>query len=519
MDLSGTVLGNYRLIRRLGAGATATVYLAEHAVMGRQAALKILHPHLLPDPASHERFQREARVLSALDHGNIVRLYDFAAGPEAVYLVCEYVEGETLSALVRRAAFPPELALPVLIEICAGIGESHCRGIVHRDIKPENILITPAGRIKVSDFGIARMLETEKLTVTGALMGSPHYMSPEQIEGGPVSPASDVFSLGVILYRLTTGQHPFEGDIQAAVLKRVLTGAYVPAASRAPRANLLVSAAIDRALLRDPGRRYPDAKAFGDALFRLRPLFGLGQADQELPDFLADPEGYSGRLHERLSAALMAQAQQARRAGNEARALAALNHTLALQGNHREALRLLSKIRGRRNWRKAGLAVSVFLLLFLATLFLPSRVHESARPSPDTLTVVRKTAPSPQPPPVQVARTRPPSETPAPRKATAVTPPAATAPETADTTAPPPKLQTGGPGRFRFSSEPWAKVYIDGEYKGKTPFAAEAFLPPGPHGILLVNPYCDTLRDSVRLSADSTVLRRYVLTRKAGGAR
>jgi serine/threonine-protein kinase len=220
-DLSGRQLGGYRLLRRLGKGAMAEVYLAEQVSLGRQVAIKVLKRSLATDATYVERFQQEARAAAKLVHANIVQIYEVGYADGVHFIAQEYVQGVNLAELMARRG-PPELArmLSIVRQVAAALSKAAEHGIVHRDIKPENIMLSAAGEVKVADFGLARLNsrdEAANLTQVGITMGTPLYMSPEQVEGKPLDSASDIYSLGVMSYEMLAGEPPFRGETALAI--------------------------------------------------------------------------------------------------------------------------------------------------------------------------------------------------------------------------------------------------------------------------------------------------------------
>lgn len=208
------ILNNrYRLIEQIGAGGMAVIYKAQDLELGRLVAVKVLRPSLVSDPEFLIRFKREAQAAANLSHPNIVIVFDVGQdGPKTHYIVMEYVPGQDLKKLIRaRGTFEVDAALAIIIEVCKGVGYAHRAGLVHCDVKPQNILVTPENSIKVTDFGIARALTAPTSEVEDMVWGSPHYFSPEQAAGEPPTPASDVYSIGVVLFELLTGRLPFTG--------------------------------------------------------------------------------------------------------------------------------------------------------------------------------------------------------------------------------------------------------------------------------------------------------------------
>lgn len=264
------ILNNrYRLIEQIGSGGMSVIYKAQDLELGRIVTAKVLRPSLVSDPEFLIRFKREAQAAASLSHPNIVMVYDVGQdGPKTHYIVMEYVPGQDLKKLIRaRGAFDVEAAISIVIEVCKGVGYAHRAGLVHCDIKPQNILVTPENAIKVTDFGIARALtqpvpeEKEEM-----VWGSPHYFSPEQAAGEPPTPASDVYSIGVVLFELVTGRLPFTGqDYQELALAHIKE----PPPS-IQDVNPALPAELDRiirkVLSKEPSARYRTADQLGRIL-------------------------------------------------------------------------------------------------------------------------------------------------------------------------------------------------------------------------------------------------------------
>jgi eukaryotic-like serine/threonine-protein kinase len=265
-----SVVGRYRLADFLGAGGMGEVYRATHLASGQVVAIKVLSSAEI-EASWLARFYHEARVQQGLDHPNIVRLHELVDVGGRPCLVMEYVGGESLAdQLERERRLDPRAALRVLWTIAGAVAYVHHHGIVHRDLKPGNIRVTPDGSIKLLDFGISKSRHAEGLTQVGNVIGTPRYLSPEQLMGHPVTPAADVWALGVLLYELVTGTPPFGGTTDAQLWTRIESGAYVAASSVAPPApeNTIVMRQIDRlvasCLNRDPAKR-PTAAALATA--------------------------------------------------------------------------------------------------------------------------------------------------------------------------------------------------------------------------------------------------------------
>ena len=261
-DLSGQRLGGYRLVRRLGSGAMADVYLAEQESLGRQVAVKVLRPETLRHPSAVQRFSQEARAAAALVHGNIVQIHEVACIDGIYFLAEEYVAGPTLKAwLASRGPLDARQSLAVLAHVGSALARSAEQGVVHRDIKPENLLVTPSGEVKVADFGLARVLATADgldLTQDGMTLGTPLYMSPEQAEGKAVDSRSDLYSLGATVYHLLAGRPPFLGATSLAVALAHIKELPVPIAQVRPDVPVGLSDIIDRLLCKRPVDRFAD---------------------------------------------------------------------------------------------------------------------------------------------------------------------------------------------------------------------------------------------------------------------
>jgi beta-lactam-binding protein with PASTA domain len=275
--------GRYRVIRRLGSGGMADVYCAEDQQLGRRVALKLLYRGLSEDAQFVERFRREASSAAGLQHPNIVSIFDRGEWDGTYYIAMEYIEGRTLKDIVReRGPAPPDAAVDIVLQILRAARFAHQRGVVHRDIKPHNVLIDDEGRVKVTDFGIARAGASD-MTETGSIMGTAQYISPEQAQGHPVDARSDLYSIGIVLYELLTGRVPFDGDSPVTVAVRQVNEAPVPPMDVNPAVPPALDAVVLRALEKDPAHRFADADEFIEALHAAR------VAPQEIPPPLPPP--------------------------------------------------------------------------------------------------------------------------------------------------------------------------------------------------------------------------------------
>jgi serine/threonine protein kinase/beta-lactam-binding protein with PASTA domain len=251
--------GRYRIQRKLGAGGMADVYLAEDQELGRRVAIKILNGRHANDDQFIERFRREAKNAAALNHPNIVSIYDRGEAEDTYYIAMEYLDGRTLKELiVSRGAAPINVAIEYARQILSALRFAHRHGIVHRDIKPHNVLVDGEGRVKVTDFGIARA-GTSQMTETGSIVGTAQYLSPEQARGGEIDPRSDLYSLGIVLYELLTGKTPFDGETPVEIAMKHLSNTPKPPSKLRPDIPPELDMVVLRALAKNPDDRYQSA--------------------------------------------------------------------------------------------------------------------------------------------------------------------------------------------------------------------------------------------------------------------
>ncbi len=256
------LIGEYRVMELIGAGGMGAVYKAVHTHLGRVIAIKVLSPELA-DGAALQRFYAEAAIQASLKHPGVAEYLGFFEHCGRPCILMEFVDGETLTAILRRrGAFPAPKAVRIMQEIAAVAAHFHAQGVVHRDLKSSNIKVDSEGRVKVLDFGIARRQAADRLTMTGAVVGTPHALAPEQIRGEKVSEAVDVWQLGVLFYELLTGRLPFEYETANELYARILTGEYARAAEIPGQLEKVVGKCLEK----DPARRYADGARLSAAL-------------------------------------------------------------------------------------------------------------------------------------------------------------------------------------------------------------------------------------------------------------
>jgi serine/threonine-protein kinase len=276
----------------------SSVFRAHDVQLDRRVAIKILLERYAGEDEYVERFRREARAVAQLSHPNIVTVIDRGEDEGRQFIVFEYVEGENLKELIlRTGALPARRAVELVLEVADGLAFAHAHGLVHRDVKPQNVLISSDGEVKVTDFGIARSLEVEHgMTQTGTVLGTGEYLAPEQANGGPISPATDVYSLGVVLWELLTGDVPFDGENFVAVALRHVNEPPPSLREHRPDVPARLAAAVERALQKDPGRRFPTMGAFAE---ELRACLALLETGAGATAIISAPKPASDKLPRR----------------------------------------------------------------------------------------------------------------------------------------------------------------------------------------------------------------------------
>jgi serine/threonine-protein kinase len=261
MTVIGTLIGGrYRLEEKIGSGGMSTVYRAFDPTLERWVAIKLMHSDISRDPDQLERFRREARAVAQLNHPHVVTVIDAGEDEGAPYIVFEYVEGETLKERIKRQGrLPVSEAVAYAIEIGRALEGAHAARLVHRDVKPQNVLIDADGRAKVTDFGIARSLEAHGLTATGRVLGTTDYVSPEQALGQEVTEQSDIYSLGIVLYEMLTGEPPFRAETQVAVAMKHVKDPLPDVQRMRPEISASLAAAVERATAKEIEHRYQSA--------------------------------------------------------------------------------------------------------------------------------------------------------------------------------------------------------------------------------------------------------------------
>jgi len=479
------MLGRYELLEQVGSGGMAVVYRGRDTALDREVAVKLLHPHLAQAQESRARFSREARAVARLSHPAIVEIYDYAGdGAAEAYLVTEYVRGRTLRAYQREVGFGfPEIGMLVGRALADALVHAHSAGVIHRDLKPENVLVAEGDRpsVKLADFGIARILSSEeRLTMTGALVGSPHHMAPEIVEGRDADARSDLFSLGTLLYWLATGKLPFAAPNPTAILRRALAGDFADPRAADSRVPAVLADLVRSCLSVDPAGRPASASEVREIIDRILADSGLEEPTRELAAFLTDPKGFKAAFPARAVAALVARGDEALDSGATPRALGLYDRVLALDPGNRDVPAKLARLARRRRIRRAlgvaGVVVALALLVLAAWRYWPAARDIRVVAAPDL-------------PPLS----------PTPAEPSAVEPPPATVPARAEPEAPAqPEGRRGAQARaapvpvgLAVHVRPYAhRAVLDGVEVAHDEQVVRFALGPGRHVIQLEHPCC-----------------------------
>lgn len=388
-----TQVEKYKITKELGHGGMATVYLAYDTRLGRAVALKVMHPHLQRAKEARARFAREALSVARLKHPGILEIYDYSGeDSELSYIATELLTGPTLKNFAEdHPDIPAEIAACFTIALARALGAAHAEGVIHRDVKPENVLIHRDREVKLTDFGIAQMVDAQSMTTTGQVLGSPGHMAPEQIEGKECDARSDLFSLGTLLYWLATGKQPFVGRNPHHLLKMIVEGRFVDPLQVRPSIGGRLQAIILRCLELEPEKRYQSAAELDAALADFVKQVGIESPTETLAQYLSDPEGVSTQLRERTLEHLIAEGERSKK--DLVLAFDHFNRALALDEGNPRVLAALARIGRRSRIRRITRAFAVaacaagllgFLLAFPLKPWIKRTFFAHAPPSPAT---------------------------------------------------------------------------------------------------------------------------------------
>ncbi|HEU0030077.1 MAG TPA: serine/threonine-protein kinase [Kofleriaceae bacterium] len=383
----GEVLDKYELLERVGQGGMAVVYRGLDRSLKRVVAVKILHKHLSDYQEARDRFEREAQAVAKLRHENILEIFDYsgadaAAAAGSSYIVTEFIDGQTLKQVITdRPIQFPEIGAMIVLQVSRALAHAHAAGILHRDVKPENIMIRSDGVVKLMDFGISHMLDLERLTVTGQLLGSPAYMAPEHVEGRQLDFRTDVFAAGIVLYQLTVGKLPFEGKNPHEVLKRIAECKFVDPRQANPMIGNRLGRIILRAMAAQPSDRYA---AIGEMVIALEGYLeesgiAADKVPGELSRYFQAPVAYEQALETRLVDHLTTRGGKLLAEDQRSAALDVFDRVLTIDPDNEKVLKILDGINRRRRIRTLAVAtLGVCVMGFCAYM-----IHRRSRPIDD----------------------------------------------------------------------------------------------------------------------------------------
>ena len=467
--LQRVIEGQYRIERLLGKGGMGTVFLAHDLTLEREVAIKVLPPDVGQDDQVVRRFQQEAKTAAKLDHPNIIPIYRVESEGGLNYFIMKYISGTSLEDLLeKKEPLPVPEIQRILWEAARALGHAHQRGVVHRDVKPANIMFDHDGRVMLTDFGISKALQAATgFTATGMIIGTPHYMAPEQGKGTPVDGRADQYSLGVVGYRMITAELPFSGDSVHTIIYKHIYEEPPLASVKRPGTPGPLTVAISRALSKDPDQRFPTMEEFATAVWPEQPV--------------ASPGKSRGAARPRQRAAADAPTE----------ITGAPTTPLPSVKSRRPAPTPVRKSRapvliGVALVAAAG--VGGYLLLARSGVPESSTSAPQARPVVDTVRIEDTVRVPAQP-------AAPPRQRPRPTGRAAQRAPAAAA---------------EAQGSLTVAADPFGEVYVDGADAGQTPLIEYA-VKPGRHTIRIEHPGFKTVTETVQVDANNTVRKRYTL--------
>ena len=519
--------GRYLLRQEIGRGGMAIIYTGTDTVLKREVAIKILYPHFTSDSTLTRRFINEARIIARLQHKSIVSLYDIAQHEGVPFLVLEYVRGYDLRRMQENLVHDGkrlslETALLIAFIVCDAVAYAHAAGVVHRDIKPENVLISTNGEIKITDFGLAHILTDTRITMSGTALGSPEFMSPEHINSGEITSASDVFSLGSLTYWLIAGVSPFAADNTMSVLNNIARNRFSPLGSSGIPVDARIRDMVAACLNPLPEKRYRDAgdlcSALGTSVMRFS-----NDPFASFSDYVRAPAETEHALLTRHTAARYEEAAAYIRAQSFEKAIAVISVMLESGDGRSAALGLMNKLRRRRVGRWVRTAAEL-AMLSAAVLMIANEEYRGplpgegiARPAGARVSVPAGSIGSSQQKPAgttqEMASVQHGTKRRVIRPQIPAASPAGTAQSTARAAASSPDLNQDGlhaadKGTLQIITYPWAMVFIDDRYIGETPKLKDIDLSPGTHKLHLMNPYLKPFTETITILPDTTITKR-----------
>jgi serine/threonine protein kinase len=528
------IMGKYQEIEVIGKGGMAVVVKAIQTSLNRLVAIKQISARYLKEVSAIKRFEQEARIVARLDHPNIVHIYDYFKEGENYFIVMEFIDGQSLAKyLCSKEIFPMEMGILVLTQILHALQYAHRQGIIHRDIKPSNILISHQGSVKLTDFGISRLVtEASSLTTENAIIGTPGYMSPEQFQSQKLHPRSDLFSIGVVLYEIVTGQRPFPGKNLAELALQITRGKYPPPEELNPTLSPKLAKIITKCLETSPEKRYQEAAELLEELTNWLERRGLRNAPREIETFVTQPEEYTRTLSERTVKFQLERGKMFLAQHRFEAAIQEAEDILLHSPEHSEALALIKKARLEKQARgEEKTATLPQPKIFLPKLRLFLRVI--------TLTILllfvgrivaffrgawskKEIIPSEAPKEINRASSLPkkiienlkasPGKSNKLAKSTSVLP----KPTTPATRAEKKKKPGREEKEVKFSylkilTSPWSKVYLNGKYLATAPMVEAKKIKPGKYTLKFVNEKCFPKEETVDLKPGESVKLRIEL--------
>ncbi|MBF0362217.1 MAG: protein kinase [Oligoflexia bacterium] len=386
---SFNTIGDYKIIKKIGEGAMSEVFLAVHSSSTNYVAIKIPRVHIKNQKEYLQRVRREAEILNILNDQRIVKLLSVEESSDSnIFLVQEYVDGKNLEELLEcdLKKSRPVVGATIVSEILLGLEEAHRHKIIHRDLKPENIMITSEGRVKITDFGVSKNLESVGHTTTGIIIGSPAYISPEQIKGKDIGPESDLFTLGVILYRYSSGEFPFKGDTYSSLLNSILNNEVVPISKLNPKVHPQLAKIIDKALKKDREKRYRRSYEFRYDLMKYLDHIGAINPTQILKLYFQQSPELDNFAEESLLNTLIVRAESALISGDMQVGVTLVQQALTLDPENQKAKKLLNKNSWKNNFifTNTFVAVVIFLIAIIIASFVFIYKKESQQPKQPT---------------------------------------------------------------------------------------------------------------------------------------
>jgi serine/threonine-protein kinase len=514
--LQHLVQGKYEIKRLLGKGGMGAVFLAHDLTLEREVAIKVLPPDFSSDPQVIKRFQQEAKTAAKLDHTNIIPIFRVESEEGLNYFVMKYVSGTTLEDLMEsKQEISHDYVQRLLWEAACALGHAHSRGVVHRDVKPANIMFDHDGKVMLTDFGISKALQSANITGTGMILGTPHYMAPEQAKGQPVDGRTDQYSLGVVGYRLLTGALPFSGDSVHTILYKHIFEEAPRLSGLRQNAPQYLTDPIQRALSKEPAQRFPTMEDFATALWPEQPVSATGKSTPK-------------------------PARQRPAARGPVTADTPTEHVRDASGAAAPTTPLPSSVRPRTvphptprpTPKQSSSKVGVFVLVAVAvvgaggylvlrgggggespqsaTAIEPSPASAPPAGQQSVVVTPQSTATAAAPPPV--TPTPPPSAPAATPRQTTRPPQRPTPPRQPPIVQPPPVQQPPAEewGYLSINANPFGTVFIDGVQVGDTPIDRHK-VKPGPHTIRIENPGYRTITERVQVDPGNTIRKTYPL--------